>query len=174
MRPAEPAAPPPNQAAVSPLDQAGVPQGQVAPADVPAPPETAAGPIEPAEPEVAERLGRQRRTPAKARLVHFRQESLKTKGPRLQARKGQAAQPGGRRCRPALQPRSLQRPKTKVRSSQQMAEFTAKDVQSLRNSTGAGMLDAKRALTAADGDAAGSSEMASRTRAWQSRRTRRA
>lgn len=33
-----------------------------------------------------------------------------------------------------------------------MAEFTAKDVQALRNSTGAGMLDAKRALTESDGD----------------------
>ncbi len=57
VRPAEPAAPPPNQAAVSPLDQAGVPQAQVAPADVPAPPETAAGPIEPAEAEVAGATG---------------------------------------------------------------------------------------------------------------------
>ncbi len=28
-----------------------------------------------------------------------------------------------------------------------MADFTAKDVQDLRNATGAGMLDAKRALT---------------------------
>ena len=33
-----------------------------------------------------------------------------------------------------------------------MAEFTAKDVQALRQSTGAGMMDAKRALEAADGD----------------------
>src|SRR5487761_1633403 len=33
-----------------------------------------------------------------------------------------------------------------------MAEFTAKDVQALRNATGAGMLDAKRALTESDGD----------------------
>jgi elongation factor Ts len=33
-----------------------------------------------------------------------------------------------------------------------MAEFTAKDVQDLRNSTGAGMLDAKRALTEANGN----------------------
>jgi elongation factor Ts len=32
-----------------------------------------------------------------------------------------------------------------------MADFTAKDVQDLRNSTGAGMLDAKRALTEANG-----------------------
>jgi elongation factor Ts len=35
-----------------------------------------------------------------------------------------------------------------------VAEFTAKDVQALRNTTGAGMLDAKRALTAANGDPA--------------------
>ncbi|HET9060696.1 MAG TPA: translation elongation factor Ts [Acidimicrobiales bacterium] len=35
-----------------------------------------------------------------------------------------------------------------------MAEFTAKDVQSLRNLTGAGMMDAKRALTETDGDQA--------------------
>jgi len=33
-----------------------------------------------------------------------------------------------------------------------MAEFTARDVQALRNATGAGMLDAKRALTEADGN----------------------
>src|SRR4051794_3970196 len=33
-----------------------------------------------------------------------------------------------------------------------MAEFTAKDVQALRQSTGAGMMDAKRALTENDGD----------------------
>ncbi len=33
-----------------------------------------------------------------------------------------------------------------------MSNFTAKDVQSLRQSTGAGMMDAKRALTDADGD----------------------
>lgn len=33
-----------------------------------------------------------------------------------------------------------------------MAEFTARDVQALRNATGAGMLDAKRALTESDGD----------------------
>jgi elongation factor Ts len=34
-----------------------------------------------------------------------------------------------------------------------MAEFTAKDVQNLRNLTGAGMMDAKRALTESGGDA---------------------
>ncbi len=33
-----------------------------------------------------------------------------------------------------------------------MAEFTAKDVKSLRDATGAGMMDAKKALTEADGD----------------------
>ena len=33
-----------------------------------------------------------------------------------------------------------------------MAEFTAKDVQALRNATGAGMMDAKRALTETNGD----------------------
>ncbi len=33
-----------------------------------------------------------------------------------------------------------------------MADFTAKDVQSLRQSTGAGMMDSKKALTEADGD----------------------
>ncbi|MGY6502077.1 MAG: translation elongation factor Ts [Acidimicrobiales bacterium] len=33
-----------------------------------------------------------------------------------------------------------------------MSSFTAKDVQALRQSTGAGMMDAKKALTAADGD----------------------
>ena len=33
-----------------------------------------------------------------------------------------------------------------------MAEFTAKDVQSLRQTTGAGMMDAKKALTENDGD----------------------
>ncbi|MCC5950849.1 MAG: translation elongation factor Ts [Acidimicrobiia bacterium] len=33
-----------------------------------------------------------------------------------------------------------------------MPEFTAKDVQKLRQSTGAGMMDAKKALTEADGD----------------------
>ncbi len=33
-----------------------------------------------------------------------------------------------------------------------MAEFTAKDVQSLRKETGAGMMDAKKALTETDGD----------------------
>ena len=36
-----------------------------------------------------------------------------------------------------------------------MAEFTAKDVQALRNVTGAGMMDAKRALTELDGDTQG-------------------
>lgn len=34
-----------------------------------------------------------------------------------------------------------------------MADFTAKDVQALRKSTGAGMMDAKKALTENDGDA---------------------
>lgn len=34
-----------------------------------------------------------------------------------------------------------------------MAEFTAKDVQALRKATGAGMMDAKKALTENDGDA---------------------
>lgn len=34
-----------------------------------------------------------------------------------------------------------------------MANFTAKDVQSLRQATGAGMMDAKKALTETDGDA---------------------
>jgi elongation factor Ts len=33
-----------------------------------------------------------------------------------------------------------------------MAEFTAKDVQALRHATGAGMMDAKKALTETDGD----------------------
>ena len=33
-----------------------------------------------------------------------------------------------------------------------MAEFTAKDVQALRQATGAGMMDAKKALQEADGD----------------------
>jgi elongation factor Ts len=33
-----------------------------------------------------------------------------------------------------------------------MAEFSAKDVKALRDATGAGMMDAKRALTATDGD----------------------
>ena len=33
-----------------------------------------------------------------------------------------------------------------------MADFTAKDVQNLRQLTGAGMMDAKKALEAADGD----------------------
>ena len=33
-----------------------------------------------------------------------------------------------------------------------MAEFTAKDVQALRQATGAGMMDAKRALEENDGD----------------------
>ncbi len=33
-----------------------------------------------------------------------------------------------------------------------MAEFTAKDVKALRDATGAGMMDCKRALTDADGD----------------------
>ena len=36
-----------------------------------------------------------------------------------------------------------------------MAEFTAKDVQALRNATGAGMMDAKRALTESGGDTEG-------------------
>src|SRR5580693_8195978 len=35
-----------------------------------------------------------------------------------------------------------------------MAEFTAKDVKSLRDATGAGMMDAKKALVANDGDPA--------------------
>ena len=33
-----------------------------------------------------------------------------------------------------------------------MAEFTAKDVKALRDATGAGMMDAKKALTEAEGD----------------------
>jgi elongation factor Ts len=36
-----------------------------------------------------------------------------------------------------------------------MAEFTAKDVQALRQASGAGMMDAKRALTESDGDTEG-------------------
>ena len=34
-----------------------------------------------------------------------------------------------------------------------MSSFTAKDVQALRQATGAGMMDAKKALTENDGDA---------------------
>ena len=34
-----------------------------------------------------------------------------------------------------------------------MADFTAKDVQNLRQLTGAGMMDAKKALVENDGDA---------------------
>ncbi|MDY7101904.1 MAG: translation elongation factor Ts [Actinomycetota bacterium] len=40
-----------------------------------------------------------------------------------------------------------------------MANFTAKDVQALRQSTGAGMMDAKKALTEADGDAEQATEI---------------
>ena len=39
-----------------------------------------------------------------------------------------------------------------------MADFTAKDVQALRQATGAGMMDAKRALTENDGDAEASAK----------------
>ena len=39
-----------------------------------------------------------------------------------------------------------------------MAEFTAKDVQALRNLTGAGMMDAKRALVESDGDPQGAAK----------------
>jgi elongation factor Ts len=38
------------------------------------------------------------------------------------------------------------------RRARPMPEFTAKDVKSLRDATGAGMMDAKKALTEADGD----------------------
>ncbi|MGH3600565.1 MAG: translation elongation factor Ts, partial [Pseudonocardiaceae bacterium] len=38
-----------------------------------------------------------------------------------------------------------------------MAEFTAKDVKALRDATGAGMMDAKRALEENDGDATAAS-----------------
>jgi elongation factor Ts len=40
-----------------------------------------------------------------------------------------------------------------------MAEFTAKDVQTLRKSSGAGMMDAKRALEEADGDTGRAAEV---------------
>lgn len=40
-----------------------------------------------------------------------------------------------------------------------MADFTAADVQALRKKTGAGMMDAKRALEAADGDAERAAEV---------------
>lgn len=40
-----------------------------------------------------------------------------------------------------------------------MSDFTAKDIQALRQATGAGMMDAKRALAEADGDAERASEI---------------
>ncbi|MEN8041444.1 MAG: elongation factor Ts [Actinomycetota bacterium] len=40
-----------------------------------------------------------------------------------------------------------------------MADFTAQDIQALRKETGAGMMDAKRALTEADGDAGRAKEI---------------
>ena len=40
-----------------------------------------------------------------------------------------------------------------------MSEITAKDIQALRQATGAGMMDAKRALTEADGDAGRAGEI---------------
>ncbi len=57
VRPPEPATSPVDQAAPSPLGQAGVPQAQVTPADVPAPPTVAGGPIEAAAAEVAGATG---------------------------------------------------------------------------------------------------------------------
>ena len=44
-----------------------------------------------------------------------------------------------------------------------MADFTAKDVQDLRNATGAGMLDSKRALTETNWQPRGSREVAEGT-----------
>ena len=40
-----------------------------------------------------------------------------------------------------------------------MADFTAKDVQALRQASGAGMMDAKRALEECDGDAEAAMEL---------------
>jgi elongation factor Ts len=40
-----------------------------------------------------------------------------------------------------------------------VSDFTAKDIQALRQTTGAGMMDAKRALTEADGDTERASEI---------------
>lgn len=40
-----------------------------------------------------------------------------------------------------------------------MSDFTAKDIQALRQATGAGMMDAKRALSEADGDTERASEI---------------
>ena len=90
---------------------------------------------------------------------------------------GCAARPGvaagqGRRAgrgphpsrRPSPQPRPnptssraasevLRRPQHRSTEGERlMAEFTAKDVKALRDATGAGMMDAKKALTEADGD----------------------
>ena len=54
-----------------------------------------------------------------------------------------------------------------------MAEFTAKDVKALRQATGAGMMDAKKALEANDGDMeAASSGCASRASPSRAKRDR--
>src|SRR4051794_3388589 len=63
-------------------------------------------------------------------------------------------QPPTRR-KPRRSPRSRRsRPRTNrhLRSPEHMAEFGAKDVKALRDATGAGMMDAKRALEQNDGD----------------------
>ena len=61
---------------------------------------------------------------------------------RLSAGPGDAD--GAPKPRRRSRPGRLQHQSNRVRSTN-MAEFTAKDVQALRNATGAGMMDAKRA-----------------------------
>ncbi len=53
-----------------------------------------------------------------------------------------------------------------------MPDFTAKDVQALRQATGAGMMDAKKALQENDGDSRGRHPVAPREGSGQGRQAR--
>ena len=88
---------------------------------------------------------RRTRPPADAARARGRGRAARRRGPT--AAEPALADRGRGRARPPPTPTTAPR-----RSPDPMAEFTAKDVQALRQATGAGMMDAKKALEANDGD----------------------
>ena len=87
-------------------------------------------------------------------LADWERELLERRGPTAEATCSRRAR--GRRAviRPETRPPglTLRRPHDDETRDSSMPDFTAADVKKLRDATGAGMMDAKRALEEADGD----------------------
>ena len=108
----------------------------------------------------AERRGRSRAAEAAAAGRARAAEAAGRRAARRDRRGRRRASPTPRRPAAAdARPPTDRRP---PRSTAAMAEFTAKDVQALRQATGAGMMDAKKALEENDGDLEAASQVAPR------------